>query len=177
MIIYFQLIYEYFKTGLFAFGGGYSTLPFLYHISENYGWYSTKQLSDIVAISSVTPGPVGVNAATFSGYTTAGILGALLATSAVVLPSLIIVITVAKLLDKFKENKYVKSAIYTLKPAGCGLLCAVAIKLFLENITQLWGYILFVILLLLSLKIKKDPLIYLGLSALAGLILGLTKII
>ena len=155
MIIYFQLIYEYFKTGLFAFGGGYSTLPFLYHISENYGWYSTKQLSDIVAISSVTPGPVGVNAATFSGYT----------------------ITVAKLLDKFKENKYVKSAIYTLKPAGCGLLCAVAIKLFLENITQLWGYILFVILLLLSLKIKKDPLIYLGLSALSGLILGLTKII
>ena len=177
MMIYLQLFYEYFKTGLFAFGGGYSTLPFLYHISETYGWYSAKQLSDMIAVSSITPGPVGVNVATYSGFTTSGILGAILATSAVILPSFIIVILVAKLLNKFKENKYVQAAIYGLKPAGCGLLCAVAIKLFISNIIHLWAYILFGLLLLLSIKVKKDPLVYLGLSALAGIVLGLFKII
>jgi len=177
MMIYFQLIYEYFKTGLFSFGGGYSTLPFLYHISDNYGWYSAKQLSDMIAISSITPGPVGVNVATYSGYTTGGVLGSVLATGAVILPSFIIVILVAKLLNKFRENKYVQSAIYGLKPAGCGLLCAVAIKLFLTNITHLWAYILFGLLILMSIKIKKDPLVYLSLSAAIGLFFGLCKII
>ena len=172
-MIYLQLIFEYFKTGLFSFGGGYATIPFLYHISANYGWYSAKQLSDMIAVASITPGPVGVNVATYSGYTTAGIFGALLATSAVVLPSLIIVVIVAKLLAKFRENKYVQAAIYALKPAGCGLLAAIAINLFCENITHVWAYVLFVLLLIMSIKVKKDPLIYLGLSAIAGLFAGL----
>jgi len=176
-MIYLQLIFEYFKTGLFSFGGGYATLPFLYHISETYSWYSSKQLSDMLAVSSITPGPVGVNMATFSGFTTAGILGALLATSAIVLPSLIIVIVIAKLLAKFRENRHVQAAIYALKPAGCGLLTAVVINMFQENVHSLWGYILFFGLLIMSLKIKKDPLTYLGLSALVGLGLGILKII
>ena len=171
-MIYLQLIFEYFKTGLFSFGGGYATIPFLYHISANHGWYSAKQLSDMIAVSSITPGPVGVNVATYSGYATAGILGAILATSAVVLPSLIIVVSVAKLLAKFRENKYVQAAIYALKPAGCGLLAAIAINLFRENITHIWAYILFAILIIMSLKVKKDPLIYLGLAAIAGLFVG-----
>ena len=176
-MIYLQLIFEYFKTGLFAFGGGYATLPFLYHISETYGWYSSKQLSDMLAVSSITPGPVGVNMATFSGYTTAGILGALLATSSVVLPSLIIVVIIAKLLAKFRENRHVQAAIYALKPAGCGLLAAVVINMFQENIHSIWAYMLFFVLITLSLKIKKDPLIYLGLSAIIGLGLGVLNII
>lgn len=171
-MIYLQLIFEYFKTGLFSFGGGYSTLPFLYHISEIYGWFSSKQLSDILAIASITPGPIGVNMATFYGYTTAGIFGAFLATGAVVLPSLIIVVVIAKLLAKFKENRHVQAAIYALKPAGCGLLVAVVINMFFENISSAWAYILFFGLLVMSLKIKKDPLTYLGLSALVGLGLG-----
>ena len=176
-MIYLQLIFEYFKTGLFSFGGGYATLPFLYHISETYGWYSSKQLSDMLAVSSITPGPVGVNMATFSGFTTAGISGALLATSAIVLPSLIIVIIIAKLLAKFRENRHVQAAIYALKPAGCGLLAAVVINMFHENIHSIWAYILFFGLLIMSLKIKKDPLIYLGLSAIVGLGLGVFNII
>lgn len=171
-MIYLQLFYEYFKTGLFSFGGGYATLPFLYHISETYGWYSAKKLSEMVAVSSITPGPVGVNVATFSGFTSAGILGAVTATCAVVLPSLLIVVAVAKLLAKFRENRHVQAAIYALKPAGCGLLAAVAINLFKENVTMPGAYILFGALLVLSLKQKKDPLIYLGLSALVGLLLG-----
>ena len=176
-MIYLQLIFEYFKTGLFSFGGGYATLPFLYHISEIYGWYSPKQLSDMLAVSSITPGPIGVNMATFSGFTTAGILGAFLATSAIVLPSLIIAIAIAKLLARFRENRHVQAAIYALKPAGCGLLAAVAINMFFENINSVWAYILFFGLLIMSLKIKKDPLVYLGLSAIVGLGLGVFKII
>lgn len=172
MLIFWQLFYEYFKTGLFSFGGGYATIPFLYHISENYGWYTTKELSDMIAISSITPGPIGVNVATFSGFSSAGVLGALISTFAVVLPSFIIVVIVAKLLAKFRENKLVQAAIYALKPAGCGLLAAVAISLFRENVTNYGAYILFAGLLILSLKQKKDPLIYLGLSAIAGITLG-----
>lgn len=176
-MIYWQLFYEYFKTGLFSFGGGYATLPFLYHISETYGWYSAKELSDMVAVSSITPGPVGVNVATFSGFTSAGILGAFTATFAVVLPSFLIVVAVSKLLAKFRENRHVKAAIYALKPAGCGLLAAVVINLFKENVTVPGAYILFVGLLILSLKQKKDPLIYLGISAIGGLLLGALKLL
>ena len=171
-MIYLLLVIEYFKTGLFSFGGGYATIPFLYHISETYGWYSSKQLSDMIAVASITPGPVGVNVATYSGFTTAGILGAFIATSAVVLPSLIFVIAVAKLLAKFRENCHVQAAIYALKPAGCGLLAAIAVNLFRENITQIWAYILFALLLIMSIKVKKEPLIYLGLAAIAGLFTG-----
>ncbi len=171
-MIYLLLVIEYFKTGLFSFGGGYATIPFLYHISETYGWYSSKQLSDMIAVASITPGPVGVNVATYSGFTTAGILGAFLATSSVVLPSLIFVVVVAKLLAKFRENRHVQAAIYALKPAGCGLLAAIAVNLFRENITQIWAYILFALLLMMSIKVKKEPLIYLGLAAIAGLFTG-----
>ena len=93
-MLFVQLVYEFFKTGLFSFGGGYATLPFLYHISETYGWFTSKQLSDMIAVSTITPGPLGVNVATFSGFATAGLLGAFVATTAVVLPSYIIVIIV-----------------------------------------------------------------------------------
>ena len=117
-MIYLQLFLEFFHIGLFSFGGGYATLPFLYHIAENQGWYTTKQLTDMIAVSSITPGPVGVNVATFAGYTTSGILGALVATTSVILPSLIIVVIISKLLEQFKHNKYVKSVIYSIKPAG-----------------------------------------------------------
>ena len=176
-MIYFQLIYEYIKIGLFSFGGGYATIPFLYHLAENYDWFTTKQLSDMIAVASITPGPVGVNVATFSGFTTGGIFGALIATGALILPSFVIVAAVAKLLAKFRENKYVQGAIYALKPAGCGLLAAVAIGLFRENVSQLWAYILFGTLFLMSIKVKKDPLIYLGLSGVIGLVLGILKIL
>ena len=98
-MIYLLLIYEFFKIGLFAIGGGYATLPFLYHISEVYNWISAKELIDMLAVSSITPGPVGINVATFAGFKTAGIIGSLLATTALILPSFIIVILISKLLS------------------------------------------------------------------------------
>ena len=144
-MIYLELFMEFFHIGLFSFGGGYATLPFLFHIAETKDWYTTKQLTDMIAVSSITPGPVGVNVATFAGYTTSGILGSIIATTSVVLPSIIIVIIISKLLEQFKHNEYVKSIIYTLKPAGCGLLAAVGVNMFLNDMS-LYGIILFILL-------------------------------
>jgi len=125
----------------------------------------------MIAISSITPGPVGINVATFSGFTTAGIQGAFIATTAVILPSLIIVVIISKLLEKFKQNKYVQSIIYTLKPTGCGLLAAVGVDMFINSINLL-GMFLLVGLFIASVTEKRDPLFYLAVSAVVGLIAG-----
>jgi len=173
-MIYLKLFLEFFHIGLFSYGGGYATLPFLYHLTDKYDWYTSSQLADMIAISSITPGPLGVNVATFAGYVTSGILGALVATMSVILPSVIIVIIISKLLEQFKTNKYVKSVIYSLKPAGCGLLAAVGVNMFINNISTL-GIVLFLILFLVTIKQKRDPLLYLGISAIAGFILSFIK--
>ena len=170
-MIYLKLFLEFFHIGLFSFGGGYATLPFLYHIADVQKWYTTKELSDMIAISSVTPGPVGVNVATFAGFKTAGILGSFIATTSVILPSLILIIIISKLLEQFKHNKYVRSVIYMLKPTGCGLLAAVGVDMFINNI-NICGMILLAGLFVASLTEKRDPLFYLGVSALVGLVAG-----
>ena len=170
-MIYLKLFLEFFHIGLFSFGGGYATIPFLYHIADVQKWYTTKQLSDMIAVSSITPGPVGVNVATFAGFKTAGILGAAIATTSVILPSFIIVIIISKLLEQFKHNKYVQSVIYTLKPAGCGLLAAIGVDMFIDNINLL-GMVLLVCLFVASITEKRDPLFYLGVSAVVGLVAG-----
>ena len=172
MNLYLQLFLQFFHVGVFSFGGGYATLPFLYNIAEKFHWYTPKQLTDMLAISSITPGPVGVNVATFAGFTTSGILGALIATTAVILPSFIIVTIISKALDKFKTNRTVKGAIRGLKAAGCALLSAVGIKLIFTSNLHLLGTLLLIALLISGFFKKQDPLIYLGLSALIGLILG-----
>ncbi len=170
-MIYLKLFFEFFYTGLFSFGGGYATLPFLYHIADKYHWYTTKQLSDMIAVASITPGPVGVNVATFAGFSTSGILGALIATTSVILPSFIIVIMLSKFLNRYSDNRYVKSVIYTLKPAGCGLLAAVGVDMFVNNINFV-GMLLLLGLFCAGAAEKRDPLFYLGISAVAGLIAG-----
>lgn len=170
-MIYLKLFLEFFHIGLFSFGGGYATLPFLYHIADTYKWYTPQQLSDMIAVSSITPGPVGVNVATFAGFSTAGIFGSLIATTAVILPSYILIIIISKLLEKFKTNKKVQAAIYGLKPAGCGLLGAVGINIFMDNVNA-FGFILFAVLFYMAIKQKHDPLFYLGVSAIVGLAAG-----
>ena len=120
-MIYLHLILEFFKIGLFSFGGGYATIPFLYHISEVHHWYSIDELTRMVAVASITPGPVGINVATYAGLKSGGILGSALATTSEMLPSLFLVILVSKLLRKFSDNFYVKSIIETLKPISCAL--------------------------------------------------------
>ncbi|MBR6723125.1 chromate transporter [bacterium] len=175
--LYLQLFAQFFHVGLFSFGGGYATLPFLYDIADKFHWYSSKQLTDMLAVASITPGPVGVNVATFAGFTTSGILGALLATTAVVLPSFIIVSIVARVLDKFKTNKTVQSAIRGIKAAGCALLTSVGIKLLFTSNLHLLGTILLGLFIGTSFIKKQDPLFYLGISAVIGLALGYFNLI
>lgn len=170
--LYLLLFAQFFHIGVFSFGGGYATLPFLYHIADKYYWFSQSQLTDMIAISSITPGPVGVNMATFSGFTTAGILGALIATSAIMIPSFIFVSVVYNILDKFKTNNYVISAVKTLKPAGCALLSAVGIKLLFTSNLHLIGILCLIAFLISGFYKKQDPIFYLGISAIFGLIIG-----
>lgn len=167
-MIYLQLMLEFFQIGLFSFGGGYATIPFLYHISEVYCWYSLEELTQMVAVASITPGPVGINVATYAGLKSAGVLGSVLATTSEILPSLILVIIVSKLLKKFSDNFYVKSIIETLKPISCALLTSVAIGLLKPSITDIKAMILLALLLLVSFKSKKDPLFYIIIAGIVG---------
>ena len=170
--LFFDLFIQFFHIGLFSFGGGYATLPFLYDIAEKFHWYNSTQLTNMLAVSSVTPGPIGINIATYAGFTTSGIFGAFVATGAIVLPSLIISTIVFRLLDKFRENIWVKSAVHSLKAAGCALLSAVGIKLLFTSNLHLLGTVLLLILIILSYKKKFDPIFYLGITGIFGLIVG-----
>ena len=171
-----NLIIEFFKIGVFAVGGGYATIPFLYHLIDKFNWYTSDQLTDMIAISMITPGPVGVNMATFAGFRTCGIIGGVLATFALVFPSLIFVIAISKLLKTFRENFWVKSILYSLKPTGCGLLTAVGLGFFKEHITNLPAIMLFMFLFALSFKFKKNPFYYFLIAALIGIILQICHI-
>ena len=123
-MIYFRLFYEFAKIGLFAVGGGLATVPFLQDLSKRTGWFSTHQLADMIAVSECTPGPIGVNMATYTGFTVGGPLGSLAATLGLVFPSLVVILIVAKILAAFRDNKYVNSAFYGLRPASTGLIAA-----------------------------------------------------
>ena len=167
-MIFLLLSLEFFKIGMFSFGGGYATIPFLYHIAQEYGWYTFDELTQMVAVASITPGPVGINVATYAGLKTAGVVGSLFATISEMIPSLILVLIVSKLLRKFSDNFYVKSITTTLKPISCALLTSVAIGLVKPSLGDLKGMILLAVLLLVSWKSKKDPLFYIIIAALTG---------
>ncbi len=124
MTVYVMLFLEFFKTGLFAVGGGMATLPFLYDMAEKTGWFTAAQLADMIAVSESTPGPIGVNMATFVGYRTAGIPGSVVATLGLVAPSVIVILMIARVLKKFRQNRYVDAAFYGLRPCSVGLIAA-----------------------------------------------------
>ena len=123
-MIYLQLFFEFAKAGLFAIGGGLATLPFLQDISLRTAWYTSDQLADMIAVSECTPGPIGVNMSTYTGYTVTGIPGAIIATLGLIFPSIIVIIIVARILKAFQDNRYVKAAFYGLRPASTGLIAA-----------------------------------------------------
>ena len=125
-MIYLRLFWEFFKTGLFSVGGGMATVPFLYKMSEQTGWFSASQLADMIAVSESTPGPIGVNMATYVGYTTAGVAGSLLATLGLVTPEIIVILLIAKILERFRQNRYVDAAFYGLRACSVGLIAAAA---------------------------------------------------
>lgn len=188
-MIYLQLFWEYFKTGLFAVGGGMATIPFLYDISDKTGWFTHQDLANMIAVGESTPGPIGVNMATYVGYVTgmgnggigSAILGAVTATTGLVLPSLIVILIVAAMLKRFKNNPLVQNAFYGLRPASTGLIAAAGISVAVSNLfgssvfSVNWkGWILAAVLWLLTNKVSKTkklhPIVFIGASALVGIV-------
>lgn len=127
MIKYVQVFYEFFKIGLFAIGGGPATIPFLMELSEKTGWYTMEELTNMIAISESTPGPVGLNMATYVGFKTLGLFGGLISTIGLTFPSVVIIILIAKFLNNFKENPYVKNAFWGIRPAVTALILSAVI--------------------------------------------------
>lgn len=121
-MIYLTLAYEFFKIGLFSIGGGMATLPFLMDLTSRYDWFTASELANMVAISESTPGPVGINMATYAGYHAAGIPGSLTATLALVSPALIIIIVIARFLVNFSEHPTVKAVFYGVRPTVAALI-------------------------------------------------------
>ena len=128
MMIYLQLFFEFFKAGLFAVGGGMATLPFLYDMSDKMGWFTYADLANMVAISESAPGPIGINMATYVGYTLRGVPGAVTATVGLITPSIIIILIIAKFLQAFKDSPLVDAAFYGLRPASTGLIAAAGLS-------------------------------------------------
>lgn len=188
-MIYLRLFFEFFKTGLFAVGGGMATIPFLYDLSDKTGWFTYDKLADMIAVSESTPGPIGVNMATFVGFTTAGIPGAVCATIGLVTPSVIVILLIAKFLANFNDNKFVKSAFYAIRPASTALIAAAGVlvlkialldtELFkasreVADLFELKAIILAVIVFIMTNYIKPlkklHPVFFIGLAAVAGIV-------
>ena len=135
-MIYLRLFYEFFKTGLFAIGGGLATLPFLSDMADRTGWFTQAQLADMLAVSESTPGPVGVNMATYVGFETGGILGAVVATLGLVAPSVIVILIIASFLKAFRNNKYVDGAFCGLRPASTAMVASAGIGVVLLSLVD-----------------------------------------
>lgn len=187
-MIYLNLFWEFFKTGLFAIGGGLATLPFLTKIGTTYGWFTSEELANMLAVSESTPGPIGVNMATYVGNITAGVFGGVLTTFALVLPSYIVIYLVCKIMEKFRDNRYVQGAMTTLRPASVGMVAAAVLDVVVsvlfntEAVASLqWSqmivlpnFILFLVLMLIYTKFNKlHPVVLLAAGAVAGILLKL----
>ena len=182
-MIYLQLFWEFFKTGLFAVGGGLATLPFLYDISARCGWFTTQELADMIAVAESTPGPIGVNMATFAGIRTAGILGGVVATLSIVLPSFLIILIISALLMKFRENAYVQSTLSVLRPASVGLIGAAVFSILkialLDQSSAAFrlspiAVVMFVLLLAVRWKLPKlHPIALIAVGAVCGIAFSL----
>lgn len=128
--VFFDLFVEFFKIGLFAVGGGPATIPFLMDIPKRHDWYQVADVANMLAVSESTPGPIGVNMATYAGFNAAGVPGGIVATLALVLPSLIVIVIISKILDKFSKNQYVRSTFGMIRPAVTGLIATAVYGIF-----------------------------------------------
>ena len=181
-----RLIFEFFKTGLFAVGGGLATLPFLYEISDKTGWFSHADIADMIAISESTPGAIGINMSTYAGFKTAGVPGGILATLSLAAPSLIIILIIAKFLNKFRDNPNVEGAFYGLRPASIAMITAAGLnvaKVALVNIPAFQAsgsladlflpkaIILGILIFVGQKKLNWSPILFIALSAVVGIVL------
>ena len=184
-----RLFFEFLKIGLFSVGGGMATLPFLYDMADKTGWFTYAQIADMLAVSESTPGPIGINMATYVGYTTAGIPGALAATIGTIIPGIALVLIITAILDKFRNNVYVEGAFYGLRPASVGLITAAGILVVeislmntalyqqtgsIADLFQWKAIVLAALLLVLTRCVKKTkglhPVYFIVFSAVVGIV-------
>ena len=181
-MIYLQLFYTFFKIGLFGFGGGYAMLSMIQgEVVTRYGWVSSQEVSDIVAFSQMTPGPIGINAATYVGFTSTGsVWGSIIATFAVVLPSFILMLTISKFFLKYQKHPIVESIFNGLRPAVVGLLASAALVLMnAENFgsptEDTYSFVISIIIFLIAFigtrKYKANPILMIIACGIAGLLL------
>lgn len=184
-VTYLLLFGEFFVTGLFAFGGGLATLPFLYSMGERTGWFTSAEVMDMLAVSESTPGPIGVNMATYAGFSKGGIPGAAIATIGLVAPSIIVILIIAKLLSGFREQPLVENAFYGLRPASVAMIAAAWFGICGETIFN-WEFflttlnfsdlfnikaILIAAALFAAIRLTdKHPIIYIAASAVVGIV-------
>ena len=187
-MILLRLFFEFAKTGLFAVGGGLATIPFLRDIGLRTNWFTEADLTTMIAVSESTPGPMGVNMATYVGYTTAGVPGAVIATLGLITPSIIVIIIVAGILQKFRQSKTVDAVFYGLRPAStaliasAGLSVAAAVLVTIGGVTEHtfavhWPLVLLAVAVFVCMrytKLKKlHPIVFIGISALIGAVFQL----
>lgn len=165
-MIYLRLFWEFFKTGLFAVGGGLATLPFIYDMSDRMGWFTYQQIADMIAVSESTPGPIGVNTATYVGYITGGLPGAIIATLGLVTPAIIIILIIASCLKKFRENRFVDHAFYGLRPASAGLIAAAGFSVVMLALAA----VIWVLTNLVKKTKDLHPIFYIAASAVVGIL-------
>ncbi len=194
-MIYLRLFWEFFKVGLFSVGGGLATLPFLYSLGAKTGWFSTADVANMLAVSESTPGPIGVNMATYAGFDCGGVLGGVVATLGLVTPSVIVIVLIAMALQAFRTNKYVDAAFYTLHPASTGLIAAAGWSVFALVLVNLDAYrasyhfadllqwknlILFAVIWVLTNLVKPlkklHPVVFLALAAVVGIVFRLGSV-
>ena len=185
-MILLKLWWEFFKIGLFSVGGGMATLPFLYDMADRTGWFTYDQIADMLAVSESTPGPIGINMATYTGFTTAGMPGSIVATLGVITPGIIIVLLIIAVLERFRKNKYVEAAFYGIRPASSGLIAAAGVlvaesALFNVDADSIAGFfdvkalILAAVLVVLTRWVKPTkklhPVVFIAASAVVGILL------
>lgn len=178
------LSWEFFQIGLFAVGGGLATLPFLDKLVDKYEWFTAADLANIVAVSESTPGPLGINMATYTGFTGSGFLGGIVASLSIILPSWITILLIARILKQFNENLYVQAAFEGLRATVVGLIAAAVLGIMklsfvIPDASGFWSLInykaliLFAVLAFVRFKFQKiHPIAVIGAGALLGVVCG-----
>lgn len=181
-----KVFWEFFKIGLFAIGGGPATLPYLMELSDKFGWFTMEELTNMIAVSESTPGPLGINMATYVGYQTLGSFGGIVATLGLVAPSVIIICLIAAFFSRFNSNKYVQSAFGGIRPAVAAIIAVAvmgiwrvtlftAFDLTSGTIEPIWQSGIFALIILGLLQLKKlkkiHPFIWFVIGAIVGIVL------
>ncbi len=181
-MIYLKLFWTFLKIGLFTFGGGYAMIPMIKDEVLGQGWLTMDELVNFIAVSEATPGPFAANIATFTGYSQAGVLGAIVATMGLILPSIIIIIIVAKIFTSFSKNKHVKNALKGIRPIIVGLILSVGVSLLYTTIlpdgfanlsTWVWQpLVIITVCAFFRFMFKKmSPILIILIAAVLGMIL------